>query len=143
MASICCSPPLGETRKIGEHPIEIPSDLRFVGPNVGPEAQVLLDGQIGERAASVGHVRDAEVGDRFRRQRADRLAVQQSLAFAPDEAGERPQRGRLPRAVRAEESGHASVLDVEIESEQRLDRPVEGREVLYLEDRAAHAAVPR
>ena len=137
------APPLGEAREIAEHPVEVLPDRRSVGADVRSEPQVLFDGQIGEGAASVGHMRDAEARDRLRRQRADRPAAQPYLALAANEAGEGAQRGRLAGAVRAEEGGRAAVLDCEVEAEQRLDRPVEGRKVLHLEDRPAHAAVPR
>ena len=71
------------------------------------------------------------------------LPAKTNVALAADEAAERPQRRRLAGAVGAEKRGHAALLDGEIEPEQRLRGTVERLEPLHLEDRHAHAALPR
>ena len=61
--------PLGEARKEAEHALEVRAHALPVGPHIGAEAQVLLDREVGERAAPVGHMRDAEPRDVLGRER--------------------------------------------------------------------------
>ncbi len=153
MASICCSPPDSvpacwrlrsrKPREISEHALEVLPDAALVGAGVGAKAKVLLDRQIGEGAAPVRHMRDAEASNGLGRKRPDRLAAKADVALPPDQARERPQGRRLAGAVRSEERGDAPVLDDEVEPEQRLDRAIERRKAPRLEDRLAHAALPR
>ena len=83
------APPLGEPREIAEHALEVLPHRAPVGADIGAEAQVLLDRQIGEGAAPVGHMRDAEARDRLGRKAADRPAAR---------AGRRPRGGSGRRA---------------------------------------------
>ena len=67
-ASICCSPPLSvpaccvrrsvSQGKYEKHALELGLDR--AAARVGAETEVLPDGQLGERAAALRHVRDAE-----------------------------------------------------------------------------------
>ena len=82
-ASICCSPPLSvpgllvaallDPREVRRAP-RARSALIEPRLRVGAEPQVLPDGQLGERAAALGHVRDAEARDVVGAAAAERLA---------------------------------------------------------------------
>ena len=50
--------PFGKAREEAEHAIEILADALPVGAHIGAQAQILLDGEIDKRAATVRHVRD-------------------------------------------------------------------------------------
>ena len=137
IASICCSPPdsvpacwlqpLGEAREIAEHALEIGlARLRRSRAHIGAEPQVLLDGQIGERAAPVRHMRDAEPRDVLRRASAPIGRPRKSISpsrriIALSARSDR----RLAGAVGAEQRRDAAFLDLEIDAVQRLDRAVE------------------
>ena len=137
------APPLGETREQAEHAVEIRADRFTVGAHVSPEAQVLLDREIDERAPPVGHMRDPQPRDVLGRQRADRAAAKADVASPADEAGERAQDRGLAGAVGAEHRGHAAVFHLEIDAVQRLHRTVPGLETLRFQDRPVQFALPR
>src|SRR5258706_11206171 len=90
-ASICCSPPdsvpacLGVTllqhRKMLIHPLDVADDAGLVLAGDRPELQILLHRHGGEGAASLRHMGDAEAYH----------------------VADRPQRGGLAGAVRAEQ----------------------------------------
>ena len=82
-ASICCSPPLsvpacwlpaaGDAREVLERALGVALDRAAVAPGRAAEEHVLPDGQLAVDAAALGHVRDAEAGDRLGRAPADPL----------------------------------------------------------------------
>ncbi len=153
IASICCSPPLKRSRllatpllkarKEAEYALEILAHFLPIAAHIGAEAQVLLDGQIGERAAPVRHVRDAETGDVLRRQVADRPPAEANVARAANEPAERSQDRGLAGAVGAEQGRRAAILDREIDPAQRPRLPVPGFEALDVQNRRAQPALPR
>ena len=72
IASICCSPPdrlparwprrSDKPRERLVPQVDVEADLA-VAAGVGADAQVVLDGELGERAAALGHLGDAEAHD--------------------------------------------------------------------------------
>ena len=101
----------------------------FIGaaPRVRAEAQVLPHRELGERAAALGHVGDAEARDGVGPARAEPLAGEAELAVAPHRARDRAQRRRLAGAVRAEHGRDLALVDGERDAVQRLHRPVAAR----------------
>src|SRR5205823_4957504 len=107
---------------------------------VRAEAQVLPDRQLGERAPAFGDVGDAETRRRVRACSIERAAGEANGAVAPHRAGDRPQRRRLARAVRAEDGGDLSLLDAQRHVVQRLHRAVPCAYRLELEQCGHHDA---
>src|SRR5688572_5585614 len=70
--------PLAQPREPRAHAFDV--RVERAAPRVGAEPQVLLDRELAERAAALGDVRDAELGDRLRAAPAERLAVEEELA---------------------------------------------------------------
>ena len=100
------------------------------------DQQVLAHRQVGEDAAALGHVDDAEAHDRVRPQRADRLAVEPDAAAAgPHQAADRAQQRGLARAVGAEDADQLAALDPQRHLLQRADRAVVDREAVDLKHR--------
>ena len=63
------------------------------------------------------------------------LAGERDLAALPHSAGDGPQRGCLAGAVRAEQSDDLTLLDVQGDAVQRLDRPVTRLDATQLKQR--------
>ena len=75
--------PPGEDRKAPQHALAVGLDAGTVPSHVRAEAEVLLHGQLGERAAALGHVRDTCSRDRLRVSRQP-LAREDDLAAGAD-----------------------------------------------------------
>ena len=128
--------PLAEKREPGEDALEVGGD-GAVAPRVRAEAEVLLDAQLDERAASLGDVRDLLPRRRLRRA-PDRRPVEEDLAAAADRAGDGAEGGRLPGPVGAEDGDDLALADGERDAVEGGDRPVAGLDVPQLEQRAGH-----
>src|SRR5436190_7619698 len=135
-AGLLVAPPV-EHREQGEDALDIL--LRRAPPRVTAETEVLPDGELGERAASLGNVRDACAGRTFRR--AQLLPAEPDVPVSPDRARDGTQRRRLPGPVRAKDGHELALADVQRNSVERAHRPVASLDVAELEQ--AHAAVPR
>ena len=104
IASICCSPPLsaagvlraplraGAGSSSKQRSMSLRRPRRLSRRAVGADAQVLLDGQLGERAAALGHVRDALPGD---------LSRGCSPTGPCRRSGRRPERRTMPEIARS------------------------------------------
>src|SRR5581483_12083718 len=78
----------------------------------------------------------AALDDLVRRDRRYVAALEPDRALARAvETLDRPQRRRLPRAVRAEQRDDLALVHLQRDTAQRLDRPVERADVADLEDR--------
>src|SRR5213592_1272715 len=106
---------LGEHGEVAVHALEVLRDTAAPAPRVGAQAQVLLDGEVHERAAPLGRVADAEPHQVFRRAPVDALPREADLARRADHAAHRAQRRRLARAVGAQNRGDAALLDGEVD----------------------------
>ncbi len=102
----------------------------------GADREVLGHGQRREQAAPLGREAQAPPGDLLGREPRDILSGQADLTLAgANETGDRPERRRLTRAVRAEEGDDLALLDVEIRLADGDDRPVAGAETADVEQR--------
>ena len=99
---------------------------------VRAEPQVLVDGEVGDRAPALRNVRDA------RRPRSAPAASptivvaveRRSRPCASISPGERPQRRGLARAVRAEDHHDLALIDREVDAVQHPHRAVAAGELL-------------
>src|SRR6185312_14945468 len=108
---------------------------------VGAELEVLGHGQLGERAAALGDVRDS--GPRHRLgAAAQRLPAEVDPPRAAHGSRDRPQRRRLSGAVRAEDGDDRAFGNLERDAAQGLHRAVAGLDALEREQRA-HSSTPR
>src|SRR5438067_3201218 len=99
-------PPLGEDREVGRDALEVVLHLAAVTADVGAHLEVFPHGQVREDAAALGAVGDAGPEDRGGGGAVDRRAVEDDApARRPEQPGDRAQRRRLARAVRADEAG--------------------------------------
>ena len=103
--------------------------------NPRAEPQVVEHRERGERAAPLGQVRDAALRHPFGRAPVEALAVEQHVAARLDGAGDRAQRGRLARAVGAEDRDEVAGGDGQREAVQRLDLAVARLDVAQLKER--------
>src|SRR5207245_6222419 len=111
---------LGEHWEVAVHALEVLRDTAAPAPRVGAQAQVLLDGEVHERAAPLGRVADAEPHQVFRRAPVDALPREADLARRADHAAHRAQRRRLARAVGAQNRGDAALLAGAVDAVQAL-----------------------
>ena len=112
--------PLRQPREVLEPAVDVGGDPSAVAPAVRAEAQVLRHRQPGERAAALGHVRDAAPAIPSRcaspaRPGRRRRSARRRRTIPRD----RPQRGRLAGAVRAEQRDHLALVDGERRPVQR------------------------
>ena len=110
------------------------------------EPEVLGHGERGERGAAFGQQVDAAAGDDLGRAAGQVHALEQHGAGPrPEVAGDRLQQGRLPRAVRAQDSEQAAPAEGQVDPVEHLARAVAGPQAPHLEERSlGHgAAVPR
>src|SRR6185437_10258449 len=103
----------GQAREMAIDLVEVGGDPGRVAPRISAHPQVLLDRKIGESPAAVGHVGDPAARDVFGRTIVDTAAFEADLAAAPDEARQRPERGRLAGAVGAEDRRDAAHRETE------------------------------
>jgi hypothetical protein len=110
---------------------------------VGPEVEVLAHGELRPQLPPLRDERDPELGARGGRQLHERAAAEANVARArrPD-AGDRPERGGLPGAVRAEERHDLALAHLEREPVQDLDVAVEDVDAVHAEERLAQAVAP-
>ena len=113
-----------------------------VPPAVRADAQVVVDREIDDRAAALGDVTDTGVRDLVGPTTEDLAAVEHHFAVRVDRPRDRPQRGRLARAVGAEDDDHLAVLDAERDSVQHAYGAVATAQVRDLEQ-AHDAGAPR
>ena len=124
--------PVGEQREGVEHRGEVP---RTGPPAVRAHLQVLLHGERPEDAAPLRDQGDAErdasvVGDL-----RHVLAVEQHLPRGRvHHPGDRLQQGGLAGAVRTDDGERLALLDVEVETPQRLELTVGGVDAAQLEE---------
>ena len=137
------APALREPRKIPEDPLEIRLDRVAILADVGAEPKVLLDGQIGERAPAVGHVRDAQPRYVLGSARGHRRSPKVDPPRAADHRADRAQDRGLPRSVGAQQRRHSAVFDQKIDAENDLNCAIERLEGPRLQNRRRHAALPR
>ena len=123
-----------------QHGIDL-EPLRHVGVDLlvladeGTDTQVVLDGEFGERAASLRDVLEAPPHDVGRALADELLAAQLDAARGLDHARHRPQRGGLAGTVGTEDHDDLAVVDMEVEPVQHLDRPVPAAQGLDVEQR--------
>src|SRR5262249_3837611 len=123
-----------QSRKESEHAIAVFQDLAPGLPRERAEVEVLVDGEVGEDAASLVDLRQAEAEDLVRGQAGEIAAVEDDPARgALAEAAHRPERGRLARAVGADERDDLPGLDRDRDAVERADRAVTHGEVFDLE----------
>ena len=94
-----------------------------VAANVGTEPEVFVDRKLRERPAALGHVCDPDAGDRLGPP-GKPLAREDELAARFHRRRDRAQRRRLAGAVGAEDGDDLALVDGEVDSAQRLQRPV-------------------
>ena len=152
-ATICCWPPESVQPSASanglmlgkeiEHRVSLTPDRSCGGvPVRGAEHDVLAHGQAGKDAPALGNMSDAELDDRARAKPADRFAVEQDRAgVRRGKAGNRAQRGRLARAVGAQQRNDRALVDCERDAAQGFDLAVRDAEVLDFKQR--HQETPR
>lgn len=97
------------------------------------EQEVLLDGEVGDDAPGLHEVGEPRPHHLVAAPLVDRPAVERDLACGDrDHPADRPRRGRLPCAVRAEHREHLAFGDIERDVLQGLKGAVSGRDVLHL-----------
>jgi hypothetical protein len=113
--------------------VEVGPDAAVVAVD-GPDAQVLLDGEIRERAPSLRDVGDPQAGHRFGRTPEDRATTEQDLTLRVDQAADGAQRRGLAGTVGAEDHRHVPLLDPEIDVVEHPHGPVAAAHVGDLEE---------
>ncbi len=103
--------------------LEIGFDLA-VAARVGTGTQIVLDAELGKRPPALGHMRDSSPHDVGRVSADDLVAEEPHRALGLDHAGDRPQRGGLSRAVRAEDDHDLALVDTQVHAAQHGDGPV-------------------
>ncbi len=104
-----------------------------------PEAQILLDAQLGEDAPPFGHERDPGAGDVLGGPAAEIPVAETDRARRDGgRAHDRVQRRGLPGAVRADEPDDLSGLDLERQAAHGAHRSVPDLETLH--DESGHAS---
>jgi hypothetical protein len=126
---------LGQAREEPVDAVEVLPDPAPVAALEGAHLEVLQHRHVREEAAPLGRLRDPHADDLVRRAARDVLALEGDRPLPRlVEAVDRAQRGRLARAVRADQRHDLPVADLERDALQGLDRAVEGVDVLDLED---------
>ena len=134
-------PSLAEDGEDGEPGCDVLRDLRRRRHRIGAQSQVLLDGEVGEGAAPLRNVGDAEadaVGGACRR---DVDAVEKDRAARRNLARQRPQRRGLAGAVGAEQRHHVALVDHEVDAVNDVDASVARMKTTDAQE--LHAGVPR
>jgi len=104
MASICCSPPLGEDGKELEDVFHVPSYPLLVPPQKGPHVEVLLDRQVGEDPPPLRDLGDPDGHDLVGLAAPEGLPPEEDLAAARgDDAADGHEGRGFPRPVGADE----------------------------------------
>ena len=125
---------------------EAAGGVLVVAQHPARQPQVLGHRQRGEHALAARHERQAESGDLLGGQPGDVAPVERDATLAGgQQAGDRLQQGRLAGAVGAEQGEQLVALDVDVDAEQHLQRPVRRLDALAgqqvgAEALAAHAA---
>jgi hypothetical protein len=127
----------GEPRKELEHARQARAAFA-PADEVGTQLEVLEDRHLRKELSSLGHLGKAARDDR-RGARRQRRAVEQHLALARDEAGERAQQRALAGAVRPDDHGELAALRLERDVLEHAHRAVARREPPH-DERGAHAA---
>ena len=135
------TPPLAEDRKQLEHALQVASGVALLAPGVQADAEILLHGEVHEGAAPLRHVRDAHGHDLLGGLGLDGGAAEADGAPGSHHGRDRAQGGGLAGTVGAQHRRDPPVLQGETHAVQRLRAPVEGFQLLDLED-GAHA-IPR
>ena len=108
------------------------------------QSKVLAHRQAGEEAAVLGHVGQTAASKRRRGARShDRPEHGHPTRQHGQEPGHRQQRGRLARAVRAQEGGDLALLDAQVEVAHDGGAGAPGVQPPDLDDRGHAVAVPR
>jgi len=138
---VACALPL-RLAESGERLVDslyLPIELGRPRASVGPQQEVFLDGHQRKDVPPLRDVRHAaaqEIGGRSVR---DVLAVQEHTALpGGQEAEDRLEHGRFPRAVRADDRDHLTALDREGHALQDLELAVPGMEVADFEEGHRH-----
>ena len=132
----------GKPRKITEDAFEISLQLAPVAADIGAQAQVLFDRQIGEGAAPIWHMGDAEPRDVLWRARVQGASRIFECAFAPDHCTDGAQCRRLAGPIGAKQRSDAPILDFKVHAVKRFDGSIKGLEADGAQNRA-HAALPQ
>src|SRR4051794_14174523 len=142
-----------EAREQRVHAVEVLADAGGIAAREGAHLEVLEDAHAREDAPSLRRLGDPDLGDLVAGETLDLGAVEEDAAGPRrHDARDRPQRRRLARAVGADERDDLALVDLERDALERLDRAVEGMDVLDDEDRlvpvpgaggGAHAWLPR
>ena len=125
-----------QTRGPAHERVELREEVDGVGSGDARDAEVLLGGERHEDGALFGDEAHPLTGPPEQRRLRDRAAEHDLAGDRGELAGERQQRGRLPRAVRSDERHDLTGLDVEIDVAHHRDRAVAGGEATALEQRA-------
>src|SRR5690348_3355219 len=120
-----------QAREQAVHVVERPA--RLLGALLLAEQQVLLDRELGEDVAVLGHVADAAVGDVERALAEDLLVAQADRAFGGDEPHDRLHRRRAPGAVAPEQAHDLALAHVHVDAVQDVALAVVGLQTLQLE----------
>src|SRR5216684_2570258 len=137
------SAPLGEDREVPVDLLVVLTEARLLPSGVGAEPQILLDGQIHERAAPLVGVRDPEAHDVLGGLAVDSLAVEAHLTAGLHHSTHRPERRGLAGSVGAEDRGNSAALHRERESVEDLGPAVLGGQVFRLQESRHQFSLPR
>src|SRR5215217_3281320 len=128
------------------HPLDVLLNTGLVAAQVRPQHQVLEHRHAREDMPTLGRVRHAHRDDLLRRRLRDLAIVEADRTLARRcETRDRAQRGGFAGAVRADQRDALTVLHLDRDALEGLDVPVEGMDILDLEQRhqSDSACLPR
>ena len=128
-------------REHGEHVLLALPNLLLVGAQEGAHSQVLPHRQASEDAPALGNLHDATSDHVVGRDVGEHLTLEAHLALGRgQDAADCVERGGLARAVGANQGDNLVGVDLQGESPQRVDVPVEDMQVVDVEHR--HVTLP-
>ncbi len=141
-ASRLLGAPVLQPRKRRIPAVDVRVDLGTAS-QVRADPQVLLDGEVEDRAPPLGHVGDTCGRDLVRTPADDRTLVEHDATAGFDHPRDRPQRGGLARAVGAEDHHDLAFIDGEIDPVEHPHRAVSRAQLRNLEECRHATVVPR
>src|SRR5207245_6765128 len=130
---------LAQDGKEGEPALHVLLDPVLVAAQERTQLKILPQGEVGEDPAPLRRVGKAALDQLVRLHPRDRLlAVEDASSGRLQETGDRPQRGRLAGAVRADEGDDLAFAHFARDASQRVDGAVVHVEAIEAQERPGH-----